>query len=347
MEGRRDRHRWDAGDDPAASARAAAPTSMESRRVCYRECGSPFGAAGPIIIEAGAVTATPAAGIWYAENQALDPSRVGFGVLRSPSSSIPGAVPPSEVEPASLTSNATTSTSVRLNAHAIHAGEVAWRPALAAPGSHIPRGGDQAREKPAGTLERALREACLYEPMMLVGGTSQTVTVELHRSMCIVLGDQAGTPAVLALSEGVGLAHQLTGIGPLQPEDIACGTKGAVNKDLQPCSIQWAPPPARPLTLHSVEKINVCEGDNGDPCPPNTRSEGKHESEQVEECNECAICLEPLQMGETIRLCCGHLFCLECTAQVCLSVCLSACLSVCLSVFCNGSMRTLSTNTGI
>jgi len=97
MEGRRDRHRWDAGDDPAASARAAAPTSMESRRVCYRECGSPFGAAGPIIIEAGAVTATPAAGIWYAENQALDPSRVGFEVLRSPSCPIPGAVPPSEV----------------------------------------------------------------------------------------------------------------------------------------------------------------------------------------------------------------------------------------------------------
>jgi hypothetical protein len=257
----------------------------------------------------------------------------------------PGAVPPSEVEPASLTSEATTSTSVRINAHAIHAGEVAWRPALVAwrpaldwgraledHGSHVPRGGDQAREKPAGTLERALREACLYEPMMLVGGTCQTVTVELHRSMCIVLGDQAGTPAVLALSEGVGLAHQLTGIGPLQPEDIACGTQGAVKKDLQPCSIQWAPPPARPLTLHSVEKIDVCEGENGDPCPPNTRSEGKHESEQVEECNECAICLEPLQMGETIRLCCGHLFCLECTAQVCLSVCLPACLSVCLSV---------------
>ena len=256
-----------------------------------------------------------------------------LAMLRSPSSPIPGAVPPSEVEPASLTSNATTSTSVRLNAHAIHAGEVAWRPALAAPASHVPLGGDQAREKPAGTLERALREACLYEPMLLVGETCQTVTVELHRSMCIVLGDQAGTSAALALSEGDGLVHQLTGIGPLQPEDIACGTQGAVKKDLQPCSIQWAPPPALSLTLHSVEKFDVCEGDNGDQYTPNTRSEGEHESEQVEECNECAICLEPLKMGETIRLCCGHLFCLECTAQVCVSVCLSVCLCVCLSVF--------------
>jgi hypothetical protein len=331
MERRRDG--WDAGgDNERALSAPTAPTSMQSRRICYMECGSPFGTAGPIIIEAGAVTASlgsPSAGPWYAENQALDPSRGGFAMPRSPSCPIPGAVPPSEVEPASLTSAATASASVRLNApetgatvrgaHAIHPGEVAWRPAMAAPGSYAPRGGDQAKEKPAGTLARALRAAYMYQPMMLVGETCPTVTVELHRSMCIVLGDQAGTPA------------------------------GAVKKDLQPCSIQWAPPPARSLTLHSVEKFDMCEGDNGDLYTPNKKSEWEDVGEQVEECNECAICLEPLQMGETIRLFCGHLFCLQCTAQVFVCVCLSVfCLLVSqfLSHCVNGSMHTLSTNIG-
>lgn len=310
-------------EDPAAATREPAGTG------CW--CGRSADDPGPVnppdvaVMSVGMPSAPDGTPAPMLASMPARPMPVMSQLICFPSCPIPGAVPPGDHAPASLTSESdpgpasAASAPVVTSAQATRTVDAVPTPAppavVAAAGAHGVRRGDQDRETCAGTLERALRAANMQEWMLLVGEARPTVTVELLRSMCI-LSDEPSTPAPLA---------NCSSTATLQKGDVGCGdgeeSQGTKSKrgDMQPCSIQWASPHTGNMGTSSSSATRT----------PSSSAMGKEDSEQLSLSDECAICLEPLLMGETIRLRCGHLFCLECTEKVRASLpCARACVRV-------------------